>query len=46
MLSVTDAAAMAHGMDGVILVAKPGVTKLAAFKHTVEQLQGVGAKIL
>jgi len=33
-------------MDGVILVAKPGVTKLAAFRQTLEQLQGVGAKIL
>ena len=37
---------LALGIDGVILVAKPGVTKLDAFKHTVEQLQGVGAKIL
>ena len=46
MLSVTDAAALAPGMDGVILVAKPGVTSLAAFKQTLEQLQGVGAKIL
>jgi capsular exopolysaccharide synthesis family protein len=46
VLSVTDAAALAPGMDGVILVAKPGVTKLAAFKQTLEQLQGVGAKIL
>ena len=33
-------------MDGVILVAKPGVTKVAALKQTLEQLQGVGAKIL
>jgi succinoglycan biosynthesis transport protein ExoP len=46
VLSVTDAAALAPGVDGVILVAKPGVTKLAAFKQTLEQLQGVGAKIL
>jgi Mrp family chromosome partitioning ATPase len=27
-------------------VASPGVTKLPAFKQTLEQLQGVGAKIL
>jgi len=46
VLSVTDAAALAPGLDGVILVAKPGVTRLAAFRQTVEQLQGVGAKIL
>jgi capsular exopolysaccharide synthesis family protein len=46
VLTVTDAAALAPGMDGVILVAKPGVTKLAAFKQTLEQLQGVGAKVL
>lgn len=46
VLSVTDAAALAPGMDGVIIVAKPGVTKLAAFKQTLEQLYGVGAKIL
>jgi Ni,Fe-hydrogenase III small subunit len=39
VLSVTDAAALAPGMDGVILVAKPGVTRLAAFKQTLEQLQ-------
>ncbi len=45
-LSVTDATALAPGMDGVILVAKPGMTKLAAFKQTLEQLQGVGAKVL
>jgi non-specific protein-tyrosine kinase len=46
VLTVTDAAALAPGMDGVILVAKPGVTKLAAFKQTLEQMQGVGAKVL
>jgi non-specific protein-tyrosine kinase len=45
-LSVTDAVALAPGMDGVILVVKPGVTKLAAFKQTLELLQEVGAKIL
>jgi capsular exopolysaccharide synthesis family protein len=46
VLSVTDAAALAPGVDGVILVAKPGVTKLSAFKQTLEQLQAVGARIL
>lgn len=46
VMSVTDAAAIASGMDGVILVAKPGSTKLAAFQQSVEQLQAVGAHIL
>ena len=46
VLTVTDAAALASRMDGVILVAKPGVTKLSAFKQAVEQLRAVGARIL
>jgi non-specific protein-tyrosine kinase len=46
VLTVTDAVALAPAMDGVILVAKPGVTRLAAFKQTLVQLQGVGARIL
>ena len=46
VLTVTDAAAMAASMDGVILVAKPGVTKLSALAQTLEQLRGVGARIL
>jgi succinoglycan biosynthesis transport protein ExoP len=46
VLSVTGAAALAPGMDGVIWVARPDVTRLGAFKQTLEQLQGVGAKIL
>jgi non-specific protein-tyrosine kinase len=46
VLTVTDAAALASRMDGVILVAKPGVTKLSAFKQTVEQMRAVGARIL
>ena len=46
ILSVTDAAALAPGVDGVILVAKPGATKVAALQQAVEQLQAVGARIL
>jgi len=46
VLTVTDAVALAPIMDGVILVAKPGVTKLSAFKQMHEQLQTVGARIL
>ncbi len=40
ILTVTDAAAMAQSVDGVILVAKPGTTKKAAFKQSIETLRG------
>jgi Mrp family chromosome partitioning ATPase len=33
-------------MDGVILVAKPGITKLKDFQQTLEQLQAVNARVL
>ena len=46
VLSVTDAAAFASSVDGVILVAKPGVTKLRDFQQALEQLQTVGARVL
>ena len=46
VLTVTDAAAMASSVDGVILVAKPGVTKISALAQTIEQLRTVGAHIL
>ena len=46
VLSVTDAAALAPAMDGVVLVAKPGVTKLGAFQQALEQLRGVNARVL
>ena len=46
VLAVTDAVALSRSVDGVVLVAKPGVTKLSAFRQTVEQLQTVGASIL
>lgn len=46
LLSVTDAAALAPAMDGVILVARPGITKLGALRQAVEQLQAVNARIL
>lgn len=46
LLTVTDAAALATGMDGVILVVKPGVTKLTAIQQALEQLRAVGARVL
>ncbi len=46
VLSVTDAPALAAAMDGVVLVAKPGTTKLGAFQEALEQLRGVNARVL
>jgi non-specific protein-tyrosine kinase len=46
VLAVTDAAVLAPRVDGVLLVVKPGVTKLAACKQAVEQLRRVGANVL
>jgi non-specific protein-tyrosine kinase len=46
VLAVTDAAVLAPRVDGVILVVKPGVTKLAASKQAVEQLRRVGANLV
>ena len=46
LLAVTDAAVLAPRTDGVLLVVKPGKTKLAACRQAVEQLQRVGANIL
>lgn len=44
--AVTDAAVLAPRVDGVLLVVKPGITKLAACRQTLEQLQRVGANVL
>jgi non-specific protein-tyrosine kinase len=46
VLTVTDAAAMAAKMDGVILVVKPGTTKLSALAQTIGQLNAVNAQVL
>jgi succinoglycan biosynthesis transport protein ExoP len=46
ILTVTDAAALAQSVDGVILVAKPGTTKKSAFKQSIETLKAVKANIL
>jgi len=42
LLSVTDAAALAPAMDGVILVVKPGVTKMSALQQALEQFASGG----
>lgn len=46
VLTVTDAAALAPVMDGVIIVAKPGVTKIRELEQTIEQLNRVGGRVL
>jgi capsular exopolysaccharide synthesis family protein len=46
VLSVTDAPALAAAMDGVVLVVKPGTTKLGAFQQALEQLRAVNARVL
>ncbi len=46
VLSVTDAAVLAPHVDGVILVAKPGFTRLRDFQLALEQLKTVDARVL
>jgi tyrosine-protein kinase len=46
VLAVTDAVVLAPRVDGVVLVVKPGMTKLAACRQAIEQLQRVGANLL
>ncbi|GAB4499056.1 MAG: hypothetical protein OHK0052_13400 [Anaerolineales bacterium] len=46
IMAVTDAAVLSSRVDGVIVVIKPGSTKTAALRHTLEQLQRVNARIL
>ena len=46
VMAVTDAAVLSPRVDGVLLVVKPGVTKLEAARQTVEQLRRVGANIV
>ncbi|HEX7974700.1 MAG TPA: polysaccharide biosynthesis tyrosine autokinase [Anaerolineales bacterium] len=46
VMAVTDAMVLAPRMDGVLLVVRPGKTKLLACKQSVEQLQRIGANLL
>ncbi len=46
VLAVTDAAALAPSLDGVLLVVQPGKTRMTAFKQTLEQLSQVNARVL
>lgn len=46
VLAVTDGLALAPLVDGVLLVIKPGVTKMSALKQAIDQLHNVGARII
>jgi polysaccharide biosynthesis transport protein len=46
VLAVTDATVLAPRLDGVILVIRPGETKVEAARQAVQQLQRVNANIL
>ncbi len=46
VMAVTDAAVLAPRVDGVLLVIRPGATKIAAAKQTVETLLRSNANIL
>ena len=43
VLLVTDASVLAPKVDGVLLVIKPGVSKLPECKQTINQLKSVGS---
>lgn len=46
VMAVTDAAILAPRVDGVLLVLRPGATKIAAAKQTVETLARGGANLM
>ncbi len=45
-LAVTDAAVLASSVDGVLLVVRPGKTRVRALEQTLEQMKQVGARVL
>jgi capsular exopolysaccharide synthesis family protein len=46
VLAVTDATVLSPFVDGVIIVMRPGETKLAAARQAVDQLRRVGANLI
>ena len=46
LLAVTDAAILAAGADGVLIIARFGQTKLEQLTHAVGNLESVGAPLL
>jgi len=45
VIAVTDSAILANRVDGVLLVIKPGQTKMEAARQAVEQLKRAGANL-
>ncbi len=45
VIAVTDSAILANRVDGVLLVVKPGQTKMEAARQAVEQLKRAGANL-
>lgn len=46
LMAVTDAAVLAPHVDGVLLVAQPGQTKVPALQQAVRQLRHVGSNVI
>ena len=46
LMAVTDAAVLAPRVDGVLMVAKPGVTKVRSFHQSVNQVNKVGGNLV
>ncbi|MGB8253153.1 MAG: polysaccharide biosynthesis tyrosine autokinase [Anaerolineaceae bacterium] len=45
-LAVTDAAVLASTMDGVLLIVRPGKTRIRALRQTLDQMNQVNARVL
>ncbi len=45
-LTVSDAATLAPSLDGVLLVIKPGTTRVSALKQTLDQFRQVNARVI
>ncbi len=45
-LAVTDAAVLAPSMDGVLIIVRPGKTRIRALKQTLDQMNQVNARVL
>jgi succinoglycan biosynthesis transport protein ExoP len=45
-LAVTDAGVLAPAMDGVLVVVRPGKTRIRALQHTLDQMRQVNARVI
>jgi capsular exopolysaccharide synthesis family protein len=46
VMAVTDATVLSRHVDAVLIVVKPGTTRIGATKQTIEQLRRIGAHVL